>query len=74
MVKFGEIVMRREKKIIIDIDEEGNCSIEGEGFVGTECAHFISEIEEALGAQTSSRDKEEYRQRTTTRNRNVQRN
>lgn len=65
--------MRNQKKIVIEIDEEGNCSIDGQGFIGTECDHFISEIEEALGTQTSCKDKEEYSQRTTNRNRNVQR-
>lgn len=65
--------MRGQKQIIIDIDPEGNCSIDGEGFVGTECAHFLGEIEEALGKRISQRDKPEYRQRQTTGNRNLQR-
>ena len=65
--------MRSQKKIVIDIDPDGNCSIDGQGFQGTECASFISEIEEGLGIQTSCKDKEEYRQRLTTRSRNTQR-
>jgi hypothetical protein len=64
--------MRGQKKIVIDIDPEGNCSIDGEGFVGTECAHFLEEIEEALGQKISQTNKPEYRQRETTRGRNIQ--
>lgn len=65
--------MQKQKSIVVEIDNEGNCSIDGQGFVGTECAHFINEIEEGLGTRTSQRDKPEYRQRQTIRNRNVQR-
>lgn len=65
--------MRGQKKIIIQIDENGNCEIEGEGFIGPSCAHFINEIEEALGQRISQIDKPEYRQRRTTSNRNTQR-
>jgi hypothetical protein len=61
-----------KKQVVIDIDKDGNCSIEGENFVGTECSHFISEIEESLGKQTSQRDKPEYRQRQTIKSRNRQ--
>ncbi|KKN91245.1 hypothetical protein LCGC14_0221130 [marine sediment metagenome] len=64
--------MREQKKVIIDIDPDGNCSIGGEGFVGPECGHFLSEIEESLGTQISQKDKPEYRQRHTTSNRNRQ--
>ena len=64
--------MRGQKQIVIDIDPEGNCSIDGEGFVGPECGHFIEEIEESLGQRTSQRDKQEYRQRRTTRTKNRQ--
>jgi len=32
--------MRGQKEVIIDIDPDGNCSIEGNGFVGPECAKF----------------------------------
>lgn len=65
--------MRGQKKIVIDIDQEGNCSIDGQEFKGTECSHFISEIEESLGKRITQRDKPEYRQRRTTSNRNTQR-
>ncbi len=64
--------MRGKKQIIIDIDPEGNCSIDGEGFIGPECGHFVSEIEEALGTRISQKDKPEYRQRRTTSTRNRQ--
>lgn len=64
--------MRGQKKIVIDIDPEGNCSIEGEGFIGPECSHFMNEIEESLGTTTSEKEKPEYSQRRTTRSRNRQ--
>ncbi len=57
-----------KKQIIIDIDSDGNCSIEGENFVGTECGKFIGEIERQLGKVTSSTNKVEYDQRVRTRN------
>lgn len=65
--------MRGQKKIVVEIDQDGNCSVDGQGFQGPECGHFISEIEEALGERTSQRDKPEYRQRYTTSGRNTQR-
>lgn len=61
------------KQIVINIDPEGNCSIEGEGFVGPECSHFIGEIEKSLGQKISQKDKPEYRQKIVIRNRNLQR-
>lgn len=64
--------MRSQKKIIIDIDEEGHCSIDGEGFVGPSCSYFISEIEESLGKSISSKNKPEYKQRQTSTRRNLQ--
>lgn len=64
--------MRDKKQIVIDIDSEGNCSIEGEGFLGPECAHFMEEIEEAIGTRVSQKDKPEYSQRQATRDRNRQ--
>ncbi|MEK0337401.1 MAG: DUF2997 domain-containing protein [Nitrosopumilus sp.] len=64
--------MRCQKQIIINIDLNGDCSIEGEGFVGPECAHFLNEIKETLGTQTSQRDKPEYRQKRSINNRNRQ--
>lgn len=64
--------MRSDKKIIIDIDERGNCSIEGKGFVGPECAEFTGEIEKSLGKVTSITNKREYRQTNLTRGMNKQ--
>lgn len=64
--------MRGQKKIVVNIDSEGNCSIDGQGFHGTECAHFLNEIEEALGEVVSQQDKEEYSQREMTRERDTQ--
>lgn len=64
--------MRGHKQIIVDIDNEGNCSIDGEGFVGPECGHFIGEIEEVVGTRVTQRDKPEYRQRSTNRSRDRQ--
>jgi hypothetical protein len=65
--------MNKQKQIVIDIDIDGNCSIDGEGFQGVECDHFMSEIEEALGERITNTHKPEYKQRTTIRGRNVQR-
>jgi len=64
--------MRGQKKVVIDIDPDGNCSIEGEGFVGPECSHFIGEIETSLGERVTQTDKPEYRQRRAYRDRNRQ--
>ena len=64
---------REQKKIVVDIDEEGNCSIDGQGFQGTECAHFINEVEESLGEKISQEDKSEYHQREVNRERGTQR-
>lgn len=58
-----------KKQIIIEISEDGDCSIEGVGFIGTECEKSIREIEQQLGRRTSSSHKPEYRQRTKTRQR-----
>ncbi len=60
------------KQIVIDVDPEGNCSIDGIGFVGVECSHFIDEIQKSLGKQTSIKNKPEYKQRRKTRDRNRQ--
>lgn len=53
------------KKIIIEVDNEGNCEIDGQGFVGPECKKFIDEIEQSLGNRTSRIDKREMRQLRT---------
>lgn len=59
----------QKKQIVIDIDENGNATLEGENFIGTECEKFIREIESQLGRRTSSSHKPEYRQRSRTRQR-----
>jgi hypothetical protein len=58
------------KEIIIEIDESGNCSLDGKGFVGPECEKAMSEIESALGRTTNKVHKPEYSiiNRTNTRN------
>jgi len=55
------------KQIIIEIDNDGNCSLEGQGFVGPECEKSIGEIEKALGATTTSKKKQEHGQRAVSR-------
>lgn len=57
------------KHIIIDIDNEGNCSIDGKGFVGAECSKFIGEIQQELGHTKTQQTKPEYRARETRSNR-----
>ena len=51
------------KSIVIEFDENGDCSIEGQGFVGPECDKALSEIEKALGQTTNRTKKPEYAQR-----------
>lgn len=65
--------MQKQKKITIEIDAKGDCSIDGEGFVGPECATFIGEIEKSLGKTTSTRNKREYKQRRTAARKTLQR-
>lgn len=65
--------MQLPKEILVEIDADGNCSINGKGFVGTECEKFIQEIEQTLGKTISQTNKPEYRQRNINRARNVQR-
>lgn len=65
--------MRSQKKIVVEIDSDGNCSIDGQNFIGSECSHFIEEIESTLGQRTSIKDKPEYRQKQAASNRNIQR-
>lgn len=50
------------KEITIDIDANGNVTIEGSGFVGTECTQLTKEIEAALGEVTKRDLKPEHRQ------------
>ncbi len=57
------------KSIVIEFDDNGDCSIEGQGFAGPECDKALSEIEGALGQTTKRTKKPEYtrRQRAGTR-------
>ncbi len=48
------------KQIIIDISENGECSINGENFIGPECCKFIEEIQCSIGSIKSSKNKPEY--------------
>lgn len=50
------------REIIIDIDQNGNATIEGKGFSGGECTKLTAAIEEALGDVTKRDFKPEYRQ------------
>lgn len=61
------------KKIIIDINENGDCTIEGKGFVGPECESLIKEVEQALGKRISATNKPSHSRRQTIRGQNVQR-
>ena len=51
------------KSIVIEFDENGDCSVEGEGFAGPECDKALSEIETALGQTINRTKKPEYTQR-----------
>ena len=53
------------KTVIIEYDNEGNCSIDGKGFGGPECGRYLKELQVLLGEQISSNIKPEYSQRTT---------
>ncbi|MCP4593979.1 MAG: DUF2997 domain-containing protein [bacterium] len=55
--------------MVIEFDENGDCTTEGQGFVGPECDKALREIERALGQTTSRTKKPEYtqQQRAATR-------
>jgi len=61
------------KEIIIEIDESGNCSLDGKGFVGPECEKAMAEIESALGKVTNKTRKAEYSAVSRTVNRAIER-
>lgn len=63
-----------KKSIIIDFDENGNPNIDGQGFVGTECSKFLSEIQVVLGEQINKIQKPEYRLRAYRINKTIQSN
>lgn len=49
------------QEIVIEIDEFGNVTVEGKGFVGPECEHLTADLEAALGAVEKRTLKPEYR-------------
>jgi len=61
------------KHIIVEIDEHGNCSVEGKGFKGPECDKFLEEVSNAIGRTTHTVETEEHVQRDRTRVRRQQR-
>lgn len=61
-----------QKQVVIEIDKDGNCEIDGQGFQGPECSHFIQELEQSLGTKISQRDKPEYSQRQIIKQRDRQ--
>lgn len=61
------------KQIIVDIDQDGNPSIEGHGFNGPECTKFIEEISNALGSIRTKKTNREYTQLNRNTGRNIQR-
>lgn len=50
------------KKIVVEIDEEGNAKIEAFGFTGPACDAATKFVEEALGGKVSKTRKKEYTQ------------
>lgn len=62
------------QEIIVEFDKDGNPTIEGVGFVGTECKKFTEALESDLGVITSTVEKPEMRQtRTTSKTNTVRR-
>lgn len=59
----------QSKQILIEIDQDGNASIDGQGFSGTECEKFLGEIEQSLGISVKRCQKPEYRRVQQTRQR-----
>ena len=58
------------EEIVIEFDKDGNPTIEGVGFVGTDCKKFTEALEADLGVTTSVVEKPEMREtrsRTATR-------
>ena len=62
----------QSKQIVIEINQNGDASIDGQGFSGIECKKFLGEIEQSLGISVKRCQKPEYRQ--TRRVRRVERN
>ena len=51
------------QEIVIDIRPDGTVRMEGEGFVGPECDHFMGELEAAIGVVEKRQNKPEYARR-----------
>lgn len=62
------------KEIVIDIDENGNVSMDGKGFNGVECDKTMAEIEKAIGTSMTRNKKREYTMRQTNKKRESTRN
>jgi len=62
------------KQIVIEISENGECSINGENFSGPECSKFIGEIQSSIGQIKSSTKKPEYNATNITKQQNKIRN
>jgi hypothetical protein len=52
----------RNEEIVIDIDPQGNVTVEGKGFAGADCVKLTAALEEALGDVEERRLKPEYHQ------------
>lgn len=52
------------KEIIVDIDEQGNVTMDGKGFEGTECDAFMADMEKSIGEVTKRVNKPEYHRKT----------
>lgn len=48
------------KEFVIDIDQQGNVTIDGKNFEGGECQKLSKEIEQALGVVTAVKLKPEF--------------
>jgi len=62
----------KTKEIVIEIDENGNCSVDGKGFVGPECGKFVGEIEQSIGSKTKETNKPEFKIRKKTKSKQRQ--
>jgi hypothetical protein len=54
-------------EVVITIDAEGNASVEGVGFVGTECDAWVTPIAQELGEEVEHQEKPERREQTAVR-------
>lgn len=56
------------KEIIIKFDNEGNSTIETQGFKGKDCTDASEFIEKSLGKKTNDKKKREYYQKNDNKN------